>query len=132
MRYALHADDHLDGQLFEVGVFTQRLLDLAGPRRDDDATKCCTSFREQAWRGSVATTHELRPGVAVFVPAGTEWSAEGDTRALSVLVHDPEPRSRPGRRRLRGGREGDATAGRQFVLAATPRSAATRRRSSSA
>jgi quercetin dioxygenase-like cupin family protein len=120
MRYALHADDHLDGHLFEVGVFTQRLLDLAGPRRDEAADEVLYVLSGTGRARIGADSHELRPGVAVFVPAGTEWAAEGDTRALSVLVHDPEPSPGPAVVDCAAVDKGTATAGRQFVLAATP------------
>ena len=43
----------------------------------------------------------------MFVPAGADWSAEGDARAVSVLVHDPEPVGHACGRRLRRGREGN-------------------------
>ena len=43
----------------------------------------------------------------LFVPAGTAWTASGDARAISVLVHEPEPSDGPARRRLRRGREGN-------------------------
>ena len=120
MQYVLHVDDHLDGQLFEVGVFTQRLLDLAGKQRDDsaDAVLYVVSGTGRASIG--ADSYDLRPGVAVFVPAGTEWAAEGGARALSVLVRDPEPAPGPAVIDCAAVEKGTATAGRQFVLGATP------------
>ena len=63
--------------------------------------------------------HELRPGIALFVPAGT-GRRHGDARAVSVLVHDPEPAVAPAVIDCAAVEKGDATAGRQFVLAATP------------
>ncbi|HZU19962.1 MAG TPA: cupin domain-containing protein [Gaiellaceae bacterium] len=120
MQYALHADERPDGRLFEVGTFTQRLLDLGGDRRDDDADEVLYVL---SGTGSVrigGAAHELRPGVALFVPAGTQWSAHGDARALSVLVYDPEPSPGPAVVDLEQVEKGAATAGRQFVLGATP------------
>ena len=65
--------------------------------------------------------HELRPGIALFVARGTAWAADGEARAVSVLVHDPEPSSGRTRSSTCDAVEtGTATAGRQFVLGATP------------
>ena len=59
----------------------------------------------------------MRSGVAVHVPAGTEWLGEGEARVLSVLVHDPEATAGPHAVSDLGEVEkGTATAGRQFVL----------------
>ena len=56
----------------------------------------------------------------MFVAGGTTWKASG-VRALSVLVHDPPPASAPfAVRDLTAEEHGSATAGRQFVLGATP------------
>src|SRR5579862_2035351 len=37
--------------------------------------------------------HELHPGTALYVSAGTAWSVDsaGGLSVLSVLIHDPEP-----------------------------------------
>lgn len=118
MRYALHADDRPDGRLFEVGVFTQRLLDLAGTRQDDERDEVLYVLSGAGVARIGDDAHDLRPGVALFVPAGTEWSADGDARAVSVLVHDPEPAAAPSIVDCEAVEKGTATAGRQFVLAA--------------
>jgi quercetin dioxygenase-like cupin family protein len=127
VKYALHADDRPDGRLFEVGVFTQRLLDLAGPRHDEERDEVLYVLSGTGFARFAGDEHELRPGVALFVPAGTEWSADGDARAVSVLVHDPEPRYQvpgagtwylPAVVDCEAVEKGTATAGRQFVLGA--------------
>jgi mannose-6-phosphate isomerase-like protein (cupin superfamily) len=118
--YELHADDRPDGRLFEVGVFTQRLLDLSGDREDDDSDEVLYVLSGAGRARIGGDQHELRPGVALFVPAGTRWSVDGDARALSVLVHDPEPSPGPAVVDCEAIERGTATAGRQFVLAATP------------
>jgi quercetin dioxygenase-like cupin family protein len=118
VRYALHADDRPDGRLFEVGVFTQRLLDLAGTWQDDERDEVLYVLSGAGVARIGDDEHDLRPGVALFVPAGTEWSADGDARAVSVLVHDPELAAAPSIVDCEAVEKGTATAGRQFVLAA--------------
>ena len=120
MDYALHADERPDGRLFEVGTFTQRLLDLAGEHAPAAADEVLYVLSGAGRAHLGAGEHELRPEVAVFVPARTPWSAEGDARALSVLVHDPEPGDGPAVVDLSAARQGTATAGRHFLLGATP------------
>jgi mannose-6-phosphate isomerase-like protein (cupin superfamily) len=120
MEYALHADERPDGRLFEVGVFTQRLVELAGDRRDDEADEVLYVLEGEGTASIGGARHALQPGIALFVPAGTEWSADGGPRALSVLVHDPEPSPGPAVVDCEAVEKGTATAGRQFVLAATP------------
>jgi mannose-6-phosphate isomerase-like protein (cupin superfamily) len=120
MQYALHADDHPDGRLFEAGVFTQRLLGLAGEHRDDESDDVMYVLTGSARVRIGGDVHDVRPATSVFIPAGTRWSAEGDARALSVLVHDPEPSPGPAVVDLETVEKGTATAGRQFVLGATP------------
>jgi mannose-6-phosphate isomerase-like protein (cupin superfamily) len=62
----------------------------------------------------------LRPGVGLFVAAGTTWSVEADgpLELHSVLVHDPEPAPGPGFATVdhAGEERRDATAARQFVI----------------
>jgi quercetin dioxygenase-like cupin family protein len=118
VRYALHADDRPGGRLFEVGVFTQRLLDLAGPRQDDEHDEVLYVLSGTGLARIGGDEHDLRPGVALFVPAGTEWSADGDARAVSVLVRDPEPAAASSVVDCEAVEKGTATAGRQFVLGA--------------
>jgi quercetin dioxygenase-like cupin family protein len=120
MDYALHADERPDGRLFEVGAFTQRLLDLAGEHAPDEADEVLYVLSGEGRARFGAEEHDLRPGVALFVPAGAPWTAEGDARAVSVLVHDPEPGAGPAALDLAAAGLGTATAGRQFLLGATP------------
>jgi len=118
VKYALHSDDRPDGRLFEVGTLTQRLLDLAGARRDDGADEVLYVLSGTGLARMSGDENELRPGVALFVPAGTDWSADGDARAVSVLVHDPERSGAPAVVDCEAVEKGTATAGRQFVLGA--------------
>ena len=57
----------------------------------------------------------------MFVSRGTRWSADGDARGVSVLVHDPEPSAGHAVLDLERGRDrhGDRRAA-QFLLGATP------------
>jgi mannose-6-phosphate isomerase-like protein (cupin superfamily) len=65
--------------------------------------------------------HVLQGGTSVFVSRGTAWTAEGEGRAVSVLVHDPPPASATyAVIDLTAAEKGSATAGRQFVLGARP------------
>jgi quercetin dioxygenase-like cupin family protein len=106
VEHALQADERPDGQLFEVGLFTQRIVELAGEGGDAAADELLYVLDE----------HELRAGVAVLAPAGTTWSAEGSARAVSVLVHRPEAPADPAVVDLGTVDRGTATAGREFVL----------------
>lgn len=120
MQYAMQAGDRPDGRLFEVGAFTQRLLDLAGEHPADAADELLYVLEGGGRLRAGGAEHELRPGVAVFLAAGTSWSADGDARAVSVLVHDPEPAKGHAVIDLAAVERGTATAGRQFLLGATP------------
>ena len=120
MRYALQADDRPDGRLHEVDGFTQRVLHLEGIGGDpmhDEVLYVLDGASTVVLDGG---EHELRAGHAAFVPAGTSWSAKGTARAVSVLVHDPEPAGAAAVIDLEAVELGTATAGRQFVLGATP------------
>lgn len=116
----MQAGDRPDGRLFEVGLFTQRLLDLAGGHREEAADEVLYVLEGSGRLHAGGATHELRPGVAVFLAAGTSWTADGDARAVSVLVHDPEPSKGHAVIDLAAVERGTATAGRQFLLGATP------------
>jgi uncharacterized cupin superfamily protein len=120
MQYALHADDAVDGLLFETGPLTQRLIDLAGEHREQTADEVLYVLEGSGRLVVGGEEHRLEPGVAVFVAAGKPWAAEGTARALSVLVHDPEPSVAHAVVDLGEAERGTATAGRQFVLGATP------------
>jgi quercetin dioxygenase-like cupin family protein len=120
MRFALHSAESADGRLFEVEHFTQRLLPLKGDH-DDDGRDEVLYVLEGSGRVSIGgEEHDLRPGVALFVSRGTRWSASGDARAVSVLVHDPLPSSGHAVIDLGEAERGSATGGRQFLLGATP------------
>jgi mannose-6-phosphate isomerase-like protein (cupin superfamily) len=130
MRYAMHADESPHGRLFDAAsgceLFSQRLLRLgadAEERRSVDADEVLYVVSGSARATIGGAEHDLRPGTAVFVARGTGWSADGDAVAVSVLVHQPQDGSR-GHAVLDlavAGRD-SATAGRQFILGATPAS----------
>ncbi len=120
MRYAIQSDDGRTTDLFAVGVFSQRLRTLTGDQRADDCDEVLYVLSGSGRLRVGDAEHELRPGLAIFVAAGEEWSAQGDARALSVLVHDPEPTTGHAVIDLEAAEQRTATAGRQFVLGATP------------
>ncbi len=122
MRYAVHADDRSDGRLFEVDVFTQRLLDFVGEHQDDECDEVLYVLDGTGHLEVGGETHELRAGIAAFVAAGTPWSATGSACGVSVLVHDPEPSTGHAVIDMGAVEKGQATGGRQFVLGATPES----------
>src|SRR4051812_8585001 len=98
---------------FDVGTFTQKVLELDGERRNDEADEVVYVL-EGAGRATVGgAEHELRPGVSLFVPAGTAWTATGGARGVSVLVHDPAPAAAPAVVDVTAVEKGTATAGRQ-------------------
>lgn len=119
MRYALHESERPDGRLFDVEALAQRVVPLAG-LRDAGGDDELLYVLEGSARATVdGRAHELAPGTAVFVARGHAWSAEGDGRALSVLVRDPAPSPRSHDVvDLIDAKRGSATAGRQFVLGA--------------
>ncbi len=115
----MQAGEHVDGTLFDVEGLTQRLVELRGDRRED--TDEVLYVLEGEGRIAVGDEeHELRPGVAVFVSAGTPWSATGDARAVSVLVHGAGGSSGHAVIDLAAAELGTATAGRSFLLGARP------------
>jgi quercetin dioxygenase-like cupin family protein len=116
MQYALDVKDRPDGRLFEVGAFTQRLCELAGPGGHDSCDEVLYVLDGAGRIELGGEEHELRPGVAVFAAAGQTWTASGDARAISVLVHEPDAASGHEVRDLAAVEKGTATAGRQFVL----------------
>ena len=121
MRYALHESESPDGRLFEVGHFTQRMVPLAGSRPAGDADEVLYVLEGRGTARLGGASHDLGPGTALFVGRGEAWSADGDGRAISVLVPDPAPSSRSHAVvDLSAAERGSATAGRQFVLGATP------------
>ena len=130
MRYALHADERPQGRLFDAAsgceLFSQRLLRLgadAGERSSADSDEVLYVVAGSARATIDGAEHDLRPGAAVFVARGTSWSAEGDAVAVSVLVHQPQDASRGyAVLDLAAAERDSATAGRQFILGATPAS----------
>jgi quercetin dioxygenase-like cupin family protein len=118
MQYAM--DSQADGTLFELAPFTQRVGPLAGEHREAEADEVVYVLEGSGRLMVGGETHGLRPGVAIFVSRGQPWSAEGDARGLSVLVHEPEPSSGHAVLDLNAVETGSATAGRQFLLGATP------------
>lgn len=120
MRYAIHAGDSQDGRLHANDLLTQRLVSLDGEERVGDADELLYVLEGDGELEVGGERHSLRPGTSAFVAAGTRWKASG-ANALSVLVHDPPPASAPvAVRDLTAEERGSATAGRQFVLGATP------------
>lgn len=118
MKYAM--DARADGPLFETEPFTQRVGPLAGDHREDDADEVVYVLTGNGALTVEGASHALRAGVAVFVARGTPWSAEGDARGVSVLIHAPEPSSGHAVIDLDAVEAGSATAGRAFLLGATP------------
>jgi quercetin dioxygenase-like cupin family protein len=116
MRFALQSGERADGRLFEVEHFTQRLLPLAGDHGDDGRDELLYVLEGSGRVAIGGEEHDLRPGVALFVSRGTRWSASGDARAVSVLVHDPLPSSGHAVVDLGEMERGTATAGREFLL----------------
>jgi len=116
VQYALDSADCHDGRLFEVEQFTQRLLTLNGDHGDDGRDEVLYVL-EGSGRVSIGgEEHPVHPGVALFVSCGTRWSATGDARAISVLVHDPLPSDGHAVLDLGDMERGTATAGRAFLL----------------
>jgi uncharacterized cupin superfamily protein len=118
MQYAM--DARADGTLFELEPFTQRVGRLAGSHREAAADEVVYVLEGTGSIAAGGESHELRPGVAIFVSRGLPWSAEGDARGVSVLIHDPEPSTGHAVLDLNAVETGTATAGRQFLLGATP------------
>jgi quercetin dioxygenase-like cupin family protein len=113
----MQADERADGRLFDVELFTQRVVELAGEGGAQTSDELLYVLAGAGRLRLGEAEHELREGVAVFVPAGSSWSAEGTARAVSVLVHDPaDDTAEPGVVDLAAVDKGTATAGREFLL----------------
>jgi quercetin dioxygenase-like cupin family protein len=121
VRYALHESNRPNGRLFEVEQFSQRIVPLAAPRYEELADEVLYVLEGEGTAMLGGEAHSLRAGTSVFVARGQGWAATGDGRAVSVLVHDPIA-SAPKHAvlDLTAAERGSATAGRQFVLGATP------------
>ncbi|HZP72271.1 MAG TPA: cupin domain-containing protein [Gaiellaceae bacterium] len=120
MEWLLHAGDAVDGRLFDVGTFTQRLVDLRDAGGGHDADEILYVLEGNGSLDIAGERHALRPGISVFAGAGTTWSADGGARAVSVLVHDPDASTACAVVDMDAVAKGTATAGREFVLGATP------------
>ena len=118
MQYAM--DARADGTLFETEPLTQRVGRLAGDHHEADADEVVYVLEGSGQLTVGGEAYELRPGVAIFVSRGLSWAATGDARGVSVLVHDPEPSTGHAVVDLNAVESGTATAGRQFLLGATP------------
>jgi quercetin dioxygenase-like cupin family protein len=116
MRYAMDPGGSGEGRLFEVEAFTQRLLHLSGDHGETGSDEVLYVLDGSGRATIDGEEHDLRPGVALFLSAGTRWSASGDARAVSVLVHDPLPADGHAVLDLGEAEEGTATAGRAFLL----------------
>ena len=131
MRYALDAADCADGRLFDASrgcdSFSQRLVHLAAGRSEQRVERGADELL-YVLEGSgdltvEAETVPLAPGTAGFVARGRPWrlSAEHDVTLLSVLVHEPEEAAKPfAVVDLADVEAGQATAGREFLLGASP------------
>src|SRR5579884_2771585 len=131
MRYALDAADCADGRLFDASrgcdSFSQRLVHLAAGRSEQRVERGADELL-YVLEGSgdltvEAETVPLAPGTAGFVARGRPWrlSAEHDVTLLSVLVHEPEEAARSfAVVDLADVEAGQATAGREFLLGASP------------
>ena len=118
MEYALQPEDRADGRRFEVGPFTQRLVQLDGDLARHDADELVFVLEGSGTAEIDGGERALRRGIALSVPAGTSWTARGDARAISVLVHEPDPSDGLAVVDCDEVEKGTATAGRQFVLGA--------------
>lgn len=120
MRYTMHESEAVEGRLFECAELSQRVGPLAGDHRDDGCDEVLYVLSGSAGVTVDGQVHELHPGTALFVARGTAWSASGDARAVSVLVHEPAPASASHSvTDLTAVDKGTATAGREFLLGAT-------------
>ena len=120
MQYAFHSSERPDGGLHEAEGLSQRIVELRGEPRVEDADEVLYVLEGEGELDVGGEGRQLRPGTSVFIAAGTRWSGAG-VRALSVLAHDPLPAGAPyALRDLDAEERGTATAGRQFVLGATP------------
>lgn len=121
MQYAMHESDADDGRLVTCPELTQRIGSLAGEHEATESDEVLYVL-EGGGNATIAGERcDLRPGTALFVARGNAWSAEGEARAVSVLVHDPAPATATHAvLDLTEAEKGSATAGREFLLGATP------------
>jgi quercetin dioxygenase-like cupin family protein len=119
---------HLFDDVRGCETFDQRILsfhDRSHDRLDTEADEVLYVLDGEATARIEGVEHELGPGAAVFVARGTIWSVDevgpDSFKALSVLVHRPEPAT-AGHAvvSLPDDATHGATAGRQFSLGVTP------------
>jgi quercetin dioxygenase-like cupin family protein len=121
MKYALHESDADDGRLFDCAELTQRVRPLAGQHAVSESDEVLYVLEGSGSATIAGERHELHAGTALFVARGNAWSADGDARAVSVLAHDPPPAAATHAVvDLAAAHRGPATAGREFLLGATP------------
>jgi mannose-6-phosphate isomerase-like protein (cupin superfamily) len=118
VEYALQPEEQTDGRRFEVGVFTQRLVSLTGELGGHDADELVFVLAGDGSASIDGHERPLRPGISLFIPAGTSWTSTGDAQGISVLVHEPDHSDGPSIVDCDEVEKGTATAGRQFVLGA--------------
>jgi quercetin dioxygenase-like cupin family protein len=109
-----------DGPRFETGGLSQRVGPLAGDHVDDQADEVVYVLDGTARVAVRGEVHDVSRGTALFVARGVHWSAAGDARGVSVRVHDPDPSEGHAVLDLDTLDRGAASAGREFVLGATP------------
>jgi mannose-6-phosphate isomerase-like protein (cupin superfamily) len=121
MQYAMHESDAPDGRLFSCPELTQRVHMIPGDHLEPDCDEVLYVLSGSGTATVDGHAHDLRPGTALFVARGTPWSAEGEARCVSVLAHDPPSASATHTLvDLTAVEQGEATAGRAFLLGATP------------
>jgi quercetin dioxygenase-like cupin family protein len=128
MRWAVQAGESpLFGTERGCAEFEQRVLRFQTPSGGhsndaDDEILYVLGGRGSATVGGEES--ELATGPAVYVAAGTEWRVDeaDDLEILSVLVRDPLPADGNSHAvvAVEAAESGEATAGRQFRLLATP------------
>jgi mannose-6-phosphate isomerase-like protein (cupin superfamily) len=128
MRWAVQAGESpLFGTERGCAEFEQRVLRFQAPagahsNEADDEILYVLGGRGRATVGGEEA--ELATGTAVYVAAGTEWRVDeaDELEVLSVLVREPLPADGNSHAvvAVEAAESGEATAGRQFRLLATP------------
>ena len=125
MRYAIHETDSPDGRLFDAtrgcDCFSQRVVTLEGDVAPADGDEVLYVLDGGGTARIDGHDHALRPGTALFLARDTPWSLVGSVRAVSVVIHDAERGTATHAVvDLNAAERETATAGRQFLLGATP------------
>ena len=90
----MHETDNGDGSLFDVGLFTQRIVRVDGPRGSAVRHQVLYVLEGTGEASIEGETLLLRPGdIAVHQPRHGLERRGARGRAVSVLVHDPSPAS---------------------------------------